>query len=165
MIKTREYSVDIIVLIRHESKFSWYLCEKEYWIMDYENWEYKFSSKFKFKKVETRDPIRAGIEILNTQNWPAFKERITHWEVSNHELSELINEKLPINSWDEKGELFPSLFIDFDNKTLFSVFPEPTRFERYVPVNWIGKFEDFYLLIPAEEKYWVINGVDYFPEH
>ncbi len=131
--------------------------------MDYKKWNYEFKTKFKSKIVETVDSIRKGIEILDTQNWPEFSERIKHWKVSSQELTNLIKANLPLESWEENFELFPALLIDFDDKRLFSVFTEPTKFENYVPSNWNGKLEDFFSLIPMQEKYWIINSIDYMP--
>jgi hypothetical protein len=54
----------------------------------------------------------------------------------------------------------PSLFIDFDSKTLLSYFPEPTAFEKFAPDGWVAAYRPFFDLIPLNERYWIIEGRD-----
>lgn len=160
MIQNPEYGIDIIVLIKYHEQYSWYLSDKTYWVLDYIKWGSSFGS------VDEREIIseREGLSILDTENWLVFAERISNLKLTKAQLSELILRNRPIVSWDEKGELFPSLFIDFDEKKLFSLFPEYLSFEEFVPNRWEGKYDDFYNLIPESEKYWIVSGVNFFPE-
>jgi hypothetical protein len=157
-----EYSVDIIVLVKFNDKYTWYLQEKEYWVLDYNKWESIFESLGEDDTIYGED-LRDDFPVLDSDNWLSYERVIKDYLVTKEQLSEMISENLPIESWAEKGELFPSLFINFDKKELFSLFPEPLAFEKFVPDNWVGKYEDFHLLIPDTEKYWIINGVDHLP--
>ncbi|WP_207515892.1 hypothetical protein [Longitalea luteola] len=157
-----EYSVDIIVLVRYKNKYTWYLQEKEYWVLDYNKWASVFDS-LGHDDTAYGDDLRDDFPILDSDNWSSYEKVIKDHVVTKEQLSEMIRESLPIESWDEKGELFPSLFVDFDKKELFSLFPEPLSFEDFVPDNWVGKYDNFYELIPATEKYWIIDGADHLP--
>lgn len=157
-----EYSVDIIVLVKFKDKYTWYLQEKEYWVLDYNKWSIAFDSLGDDDTVYG-DDLRDDFPILDKDNWSSYEKVIKDHLVTKDQLSQMIMENLPIVSWDEKGELFPSLFVNFDKKELFSLFPEPLAFEDFVPDNWVGKFDNFYELIPVTEKYWIINGVDHLP--
>jgi hypothetical protein len=157
-----EYSVDIIVLVKFKDKYTWYLSNKEYWVLDYNKWESIFESLGDADSIYGQD-LRDDFPVLDSDNWPSYEKVIKDHLVTKGQLSEMITENLPIESWDKKGELFPSLFVNFDKKELFSLFPEPLAFEDFVPDNWVGEYDNFYELIPATEKYWVINSVAHFP--
>ncbi|GAA3954470.1 hypothetical protein GO495_31425 [Chitinophaga oryziterrae] len=161
MIKNPLYGDDIIVLIRYDNEYFWYLSEKTIWVMNYTKWMEIF---YPFSNKKATIPEREGLDILNRDNWLEFKERNVELATNREELRRLIEFNLPITSWDEKGELFPALFLDFDKNILYSLFPESLAFERYVPEYWTGLYEDFYSLIPDAEKYWIIEGVDHFPK-
>jgi hypothetical protein len=157
-----EYSLDIIVLVKFNNRYTWYLSDKEYWVLDYKKWDSIFDSLGDDDTIYG-EHLRDDFQVLDSDNWPSYEKVIKDYLVTKEQLSEMITENLPIEHWDEKGELFPSLFINFDKKELLSLFPEPLLFEDLVPDNWVGKYDNFYELIPATEKYWVINGVDYMP--
>ncbi|WP_322906646.1 hypothetical protein [Paenibacillus campi] len=38
------------------------------------------------------------------------------------------------------SDMFPSLYVDVDGKQLFSSYPEPASYERYVPDGWRGTY-------------------------
>ena len=48
----------------------------------------------------------------------------------------------------------PSLYVDFDKKTFYSMYVEPASYEDYAPVGWKTKYASFLDLIPAEKRYW-----------
>jgi hypothetical protein len=43
-----------------------------------------------------------------------------------------------------------------------SYFPEPASFENFIPDGWKGFYENFLDKVPMQERYWVIDGIDYF---
>jgi hypothetical protein len=159
MVSNPEYSIEIIVIVKFQGKYSWYLSDKEDWVLDYNKWGDLFGSEGKTDSSS----LRSGFLVLSSENWLAFEKVITNKLVSKDQLSKMILNNLPIDSWDEKMHLFPSLYIDFDEKRLFSIFTEYLAFENLVPDNWIGTYDDFYSLIPDIEKYWIINGANYLP--
>jgi len=139
----------------------WYLSEKTIWVMNYIQWMRNFHPS---SENLTTIPERKDLDILSRYNWLEFKKKDIKLETNKHELKTLIESNLPIEKWDETGELFPALFLDFDQNRLYSLFPESLEFEKYIPEDWIGVYEDFYSLIPDIEKYWIIEGVDHFPK-
>ena len=48
--------------------------------------------------------------------------------------------------------------MDFDNKVLYSQYPEPFSFENYIPNGWEGKYDSFFENIKEENKYWIYKG-------
>ena len=161
MILKPEYGIDIIVLVKFDNEYSWYLSDKDYWVLDYDKWGKLFISK---DEIETSS-VRKDFPVVNTANWIQYKKIINDWLVGLDQLNQMILGNLPIDSWDEKGELFPSLFVDFDQRKLYSLFAESLTLESFVPDKWIGEYNDFYNLIPQSQKYWIIDGIDYFPKN
>ncbi|PGX89552.1 hypothetical protein COE15_27850, partial [Bacillus cereus] len=73
-------------------------------------------------------------------------------EELNYLLLENIKNKI---EGEDLLDFSPVLLINFDDKKLYSMFPEPASYEEYVPKDWNGKYEDFTELIPKLEKYWI----------
>lgn len=146
------YAENIIVGTVHDKKWVWYVSEVDTWILDSD----KFSRAF------------GQFDVSNTFDWnnenavEKFLYEINDESVEKYELSELLSRKLPVYDWDDLIEFCPSLYVNFDEKILKSLYPENTKFEEFVPDKWTGHYEDFLSEIPNEEKYWIIEGVDYF---
>lgn len=63
----------------------------------------------------------------------------------------LINE----TDYNEKLAYNPSILIDFDNRILISHYAGPESFEHFVPSGWVGKYKNFEMNIPENQRYWV----------
>ena len=57
---------------------------------------------------------------------------------------------------DLPHDILPSLYIDFDEKELYSMYSEPASYEDYVPIGWKSEFKNFLNLIPNNEQYWKV---------
>lgn len=155
MILEPEYAKNIIVGVVYNNEFSWYVTDKELWFLDY----YKYNKAFDALGIELYDEVvdeRKGITILDSNNANNFLNKIDQYLVTSNQLKHLLLEKRKVK--DEKEDLLdysPSLFVDFDNRTLMSLFPEPASFEAYVPNDWEGKYEDFTRCISEKDIYWL----------
>lgn len=140
-----EYAHVLIVGVVFQSSWSWYITEREYW----------------FLNLEMED--RFGIEVLNESTAKDFLPRIEEYRVSTSELSGMLEElKDEFRNYDEVLEFLPTIYVDFDKREFFSLFPEPMSFEDYVPEGWLGEYKDFYALVPVQERYWVVDDEDLF---
>ncbi len=63
---------------------------------------------------------------------------------------------------DDLLDFAPSLLVNFDQRQLFSQYPEMIRFEIYVPDNWVGAYRNFIAEIPRNERYWIVNRHNLF---
>ena len=63
----------------------------------------------------------------------------------------LLNEE----TYNDKLAYNPSIFIDFDNKSLISHYAEPEAFEDFVPDGWNEKYQCFEDFIPCNLQYWI----------
>lgn len=149
------YAEDLIVLICLDEKFSWYVSDKEFWIMDYRKYAQHFDEN------DSDFSERFDIGILNRDTVYEFLQFMKKYQTTASILKEEIKKCLPLRDWDSVCHLFPTLFIDFDHQKLFSLYPESFSFENYVPTGWSGEYENFYGLVPIDQRYWIVDSVDH----
>lgn len=97
---------------------------------------------------------REGIKVLNSENIDIFLQRINKDIATKEDLKCFLWKC--IKNKTERDEILnysSVLLVDFDDKILYSMFPEPASYEEYVPEEWQGKYEDFTELIPESQKY------------
>jgi len=148
------YAENIVVGIVFKNKFNWYISRKEYWILDYNKAGITDESLFKYE--------REGIIILDQTTVSEFLNKIVEYKVETDELKEKFLSYVKIDEDNAIYDYRPSLFINFDEKFLYSMFPEYTSFEEYIPDKWIGKYKSFYDLIDNSFKYWSNDNKNYF---
>lgn len=156
-----KYAENIIVGIKRKKGFEWYITECDEWILDINKYANAFEENgFAFDK-EFALSIRGNIDIINEETIDSFLMPYKENVVSTEELRDMIRKKA------YEGTILalkPSLYIDFEERELLSLFPEALAFEKYVPEHWSGKYEDFTENIPAEERYWIIDGENMIDE-
>ncbi|CAM3822677.1 hypothetical protein [Bacillus paramycoides] len=156
MILEPLYAENIVVGVIYKNEFRWYVTDKELWFLDYN----KLDNAYKNLGVRIEDndetEERNGIEVLDNKNIEVFLPRINKYKTTKEELNYLLLKNIKSkNAGEDLLDLSPVLLINFENKILYSMFPEPASYEEYVPKDWIGKYEDFTEFIPKSEKYWI----------
>lgn len=132
----------VIVLIKHENMFAWYVSEKELWVLDSK----KLSEDFKIKlkqlgkdiEVDIIDEEREELEILDESNIKVFKQRMKKDRVTYDELEKFFNSHPEELHYRNAKEICPDFYIDFDGKIFYSYYIEPNFYEYYVPEGWRG---------------------------
>lgn len=150
------YAENIIVAIIYNNEFKWYVTDKELWFLDYN----KLDNAYRNLGISIQDnnepEERSGIKVVGNENVDVFLQRVNKYIATKEELNYLLLENIESKSEGEDLlDLSPVLLIDFNNKRLYSMFPEPASYEEYVPKGWSGKYKDFTELIPKSEKYWI----------
>lgn len=142
MIIDFSYPDDVIVLIKHKNMFTWYISEKELWILDLAKLRRDFEIKLRtLKKAENlnyTNPERDGLQVLDVNNIDRFQLKMKKYRVTFQEMKQyflLYPEKLYYQNSDQ---ILPDFYIDFDEKNFFSFFSEPGSFEQYIPDGWHG---------------------------
>lgn len=128
MILEPIYAENIIVGVIYNNKFKWYVTERELWFMDY----YKLDSNNEEIDDEDLPDERQGLSVLNSDNANIFLQRIIENEASIDGLNNLLCKC--IENRIEKDEVLnysPCLLVNFDDKTLLSIYPELISFENY----------------------------------
>jgi hypothetical protein len=163
-----EYAQNIIVGVLFQGFWRWYVTDRDWWYLDYTKYDYPVKMVGYVPPKPESHVRRFDIAILNEHTAPLFFTKIADYRTSTRELSEKLIENL-IETWSNGGneiytltDFAPTLFVDFDHRHFYSYFPEPFYFENYVPDGWASDYKDFFSLIPAEQRYWIIDGKDYF---
>ena len=100
-----------------------------------------------------------------------FFEELRPWRVETSELRNAVAAELPTDEWWDVADYSPSLSVNFQEKTLVSVYSEPESFEHEVPQDWQGTYDDrfasgepqhFLNRFPKAERFWIIDGRDEF---
>lgn len=88
------------------------------------------------------------------------------YELNKDQLSLELTERLPSarSLWDVT-DLFPIIFVDFDNERVSAFYSAGTPMEKHLPDGWSSKFEDFASdsppdIFPKSEKFWVKGEID-----
>ena len=151
-----EYSENIIVYLILDNVSNWYVTEKEYWFLD------RIAYAQAFNVQPTMDDIEFT-NLLVEGNPSKLISDINSFKVDILALRELIEIYPPLNEDQSLLEMRPSLYINFDKKELYSLFPEPSgEFERFAPKGWTAKYDSFYSKIPNEDTFWLKNGTNLF---
>ncbi len=152
--------VDVVVLVRDDGAWSYYVSEKEYWLLDLVKLQRGFERAG--HSVDGSYADRFDIPVVDETTRGVFLTSMSPFRVELRDLAELAKVAVvPASEWTDVAHVFPALLVDFDVRRLCSVFPEPTRFELYVPEGWIGELRDFFDEVPRELRYWVVDGVDH----
>ena len=150
------YAENILVAVIYNNQFRWYVTDKELWFLDYNKLDNAYKSIG--ASIEENDEVneRKDIKILDNNNINIFLKRINKYLVTKDELNQLLTEKIRTKiEGEDLLDFSPVLLIKFDNKILYSMFPEPASYEEYVPKGWHGKYENFTELVPILERYWI----------
>ena len=149
------YDEIIIVAITFKNKLNWYIADKFLWIMNLEMLSKEDLDNY-FEDEELKSK-RYDIRILSEENIEKFLTKIKEYKLDENVLRLKILNRLEKQD-DEIDEYYPVLMMDFDNKILYSQYPEPFSFENYIPNGWEGKYDSFFENIKEENKYWIYKG-------
>lgn len=149
------YDEIVIVGITFKNKLNWYIADKFLWIMNLEMLSKEDLDNY-FEDEELKSK-RYDIRILSEENIEKFLTKIKEYKLDENVLRLKILNRLEKQD-DEIDEYYPVLMMDFDNKVLYSQYPEPFSFENYIPNGWEGKYTSFFENIKEENKYWIYKG-------
>lgn len=155
----------IVVAVLLNASIRWFRSERDLWVLDVEKWRDEFVAAG-YDVPEFTADYRYGIRCVNEHNAARFLESISEFEVRRDDLAiELAQRYSKARSWWDVSELFPIMFVDFDNHRAAAFYHEGTPMERYVPDGWVGEFVDFAneypeSVFPKAEKFWVKDDSD-----
>ena len=151
------YAENIIVGVLWKDMFIWYVADKELWFLDYRKLDKAYGITQR-NELDSEPEERKGLYILDSNNIEKFLDNITDNLYSSNELQNLLMKQWTFMiDTDELLNFSPSLYIDFNKKLFFSLYPEPASYEDYLPDKWVGKYCDFLELVPEKFRYWQNN--------
>ncbi|MEJ2066270.1 MAG: hypothetical protein P8X74_23830 [Reinekea sp.] len=155
----------VVVAVRIDGKIRWYRSDRDLWVLDVNKWRDEFIAHG-YEVPEFQDNYRFGIHAVNQETAEHFLDCMSEYELQRDQLSlELANRFATAKSWWDVADLFPIMFVNFDDRKVAGFYPDGTPMERYIPDDWDGEFVDFANDYPEEifpdgEKFWVKGGSD-----
>ncbi|MBC2248581.1 hypothetical protein HCB49_01005 [Listeria sp. FSL L7-0123] len=147
-----EYAENIIVGVKYNGSFNWYITDTELWYLDYNQAGYS---------IEEYPKERKNMSILNENTANSFLINIESFKSSTNSLKQNFFKELNQNKEEATYNYNPSILIDFDNQILYSNYPESISFEEYLPDNWNGYFQRFFENIPQKYRYWEEHNTNF----
>ena len=148
------YYEDVVVLVKYNEKYQYYVTDKELWILDLN----KLTAAFEIRgyKTELPEDERTGFAVLTREGYSIYKDKIIKYQVSCGELKEYYELfRLTKQQHDDIREILPVFYIDFDKNIFYSFYTEPGSYEDYIPSGWKGILTDeFEKIIPINMAYW-----------
>ncbi|QNQ18521.1 hypothetical protein HF650_01340 [Kosakonia sp. SMBL-WEM22] len=157
---------NVLVILKNNHHYYWFAAFKEMWVMDRIKWVADFVRNGIDDLNFYIHQERYDIPVFNEQNADEFIRRLIKdgYLYNKNEIADEFYKRLSIeDSWWSVYDLMPDLFIDFDEKKLYSQYVENMHYEKYVPQNWVGEVVDFCDdgLLDDCERFWIRNGMDY----
>ncbi len=155
---------NIVVGLKWNGCFGWYVSYKEMWFLDQNVLIEAYMEKAHERGIPPESTMseedeRYGIPVLNEDNIDLFLGRIAKYSAAVSELREHLKQDKKDNGSEEVFyDWLPALYIDFDEKVLYSLYTEPASFEDYVPQGWRGYYRDFLKKIEPHDRFWCEGG-------
>lgn len=156
---------NVVIVIRYQGKIRWFRSDRDLWVLDVNKWRDEFISQG-YEVPEFKSDYRFGIHSVNQGTAERFLEHMSEFEVQRDDLSlELAKRYTTAKSWWDVKDLFPIMFVNFDDSKVGGFYPDGAPMERYIPDGWSGEFIDFSNeypedIFPTEEKFWVKGDSD-----
>ena len=162
---------NVLVAVRHRGKITYWLSDRENWILDLQKWRQEFvDAGYAVPEMEVMARQRSGMVVLDQDNAEQFLRSPDVHHIDPEFLRKELVARMPeAQSWYDVEFLFPVAFVDFDHKWFAGFYQDGPRLERYVPDGWTGEFADFANVYtedqyPASAKFWIVDGHDLLRE-
>lgn len=157
---------ELLVIVKNEGRFYWFVAFKEMWVLDRVKWVDDFVKNGVEINLQDIHKERYDIPVVNEENVQIFIDNLIK-EGCLYDKDDMsvafYNRLSEKTTWWDIYDLMPDLFIDFDSKRLYSEYVENMHYHKYVPDGWLGKLVDFCSdgTLPQDEIFWIKNETDY----
>ncbi|WP_320729697.1 hypothetical protein [Enterobacter ludwigii] len=157
---------ELLVIVKNEGRFYWFVAFKEMWVLDRVKWVDDFVKNGVEINLQDIHKERYDIPVVNEENVQIFIDNLIKegYLYDKDDMSVAFYNRLSDKTtWWDIYDLMPDLFIDFDSKRLYSEYVENMHYHKYVPDGWLGKLVDFCSdgTLPQDEIFWIKNETDY----
>lgn len=157
---------ELLVIIKNEGRFYWFVAFKEMWVLDRAKWVEDFVRSGMEINLQDIHKERYNIPVVNEENAKIFIDGLikdAYLYNKDDIAAEFYNRLSQKTTWWDIYDLMPDLFIDFDNKRLYSQYLESMHYHKYVPDDWQGELVDFCSdgSLPQDEMLWIKNETDH----
>lgn len=147
---------NIVVLVKDNEEYEYYVSDKELWILDLRKLKEAFEKSGYNTNTSSFEGERTGFDVLTKEQYGIYKNKIEKYKVSYDELKDYYELfRSAQQPEDDVREILPIFYIDFDKHIFYSFYTEPGSYEEYIPDGWQG-----YLIngcdkvIPSSVVYW-----------
>ncbi|WP_336210529.1 hypothetical protein [Enterobacter sp. P82] len=157
---------ELLVIVKNEGRFFWFVAFKEKWVLDRVKWVDAFVKSGVEINLQDIHKERYDIPVVNEENVQIFIDNLIKdgYLYDKDDIAEAFYNRLSEKTtWWDIYDLMPDLFIDFDSKRLFSEYVESMHYHKYVSDGWLGELVDFCSdgSLPQDEMFWIKNETDY----
>jgi hypothetical protein len=156
---------EIIVGLLVNGSVDWYVSIRQFWVMDHVKWLATYrSAGFELHNETANHGDRSGIAILNRESLDQYLQAMVPFRVEAELLSVALQELVLPFSWEDLDYLYPSLLVNFDLESFLCIDREDYPYKKYMANGWTFHYGNFLTHIPDTDRYWVVNGIDYFQD-
>lgn len=133
---------ELLVIVKNEGRFYWFVAFKEMWVLDRVKWVDDFVKNGVEINLQDIHKERYDIPVVNEENVQIFIDNLIKegYLYDKDDMSVAFYNRLSEKTtWWDIYDLMPDLFIDFDSKRLYSEYVENMHYHKYVPDGWLGK--------------------------
>ncbi|AMA03688.1 hypothetical protein ABKV78_16585 [Enterobacter asburiae] len=157
---------ELLVIVKNEGRFYWFVAFKEMWVLDRVKWIDDFVKNGVEINLQDIHKERYDIPVVNEKNAQIFIGNLIKdgYLYDKDDIAEAFYNRLSEKTtWWDIYDLMPDLFIDFESKRLYSEYVESMHYYKYVPDGWFGELVDFCSdgSLPQDEMFWIKNETDY----
>ncbi|HEO9917484.1 TPA: hypothetical protein QIQ88_003176 [Enterobacter asburiae] len=157
---------ELLVIVKNEGRFYWFVAFKEMWVLDRVKWIDDFVKNGVEINLQDIHKERYDIPVVNEKNAQIFIGNLIKdgYLYDKDDIAETFYNRLSEKTtWWDIYDLMPDLFIDFESKRLYSEYVESMHYYKYVPDGWFGELVDFCSdgSLPQDEMFWIKNETDY----
>ena len=157
---------ELLVIVKNEGRFYWFVAFKEMWVLDRVKWIDDFVKNGVEINLQDIHKERYDIPVVNEKNAQIFIGNLIKdgYLYDKDDIAEAFYNRLSEKTtWWDIYDLMPDLFIDFDSKRLFSEYVESMHYHKYVSDGWLGELVGFCSdgSLPQDEMFWIKNETDY----
>ena len=157
---------ELLVIVKNEGRFYWFVAFKEMWVLDRVKWIDDFVKNGVEINLQDIHKERYDIPVVNEKNAQIFIGNLIKdgYLYDKDDIAEAFYNRLSEKTtWWDIYDLMPDLFIDFESKRLYSEYVESMHYYKYVPDGWFGELVDFCSdgSLPQDEMFLIKNETDY----
>ncbi|MEK6507108.1 hypothetical protein [Myroides sp. C4067] len=154
-----EEKEQVITLVKYKGEYKYFLCDREYWVMD---WNIRYENYSMVCNEQERE--RFSIRTLDETNCDRLINELREESVEELQKEFFFRYEVSDNIWDLL-DIYPVMLVDFDACMLYVLkLYEAINYEMYIPLHWEYTFVwDSCIsgLIPDDFSYWKKDNVDY----
>ena len=150
---TPKFKQNLIVGIKYSYKFRWYVLPSSLCFLDLN--KLKPSTKDYYMSHHTFKGIRENCQTCSTiKELDEYITSIKAFWVSTEQLSNMLAHASKGQKFDYVNDFCPSLYFNYDEKTLYTANNDFTSYSKCLPDGWTSFQKNFLEIVPTKHQFW-----------